>query len=124
MSDRAVSAATPYIAGSARPGDAWATEAAATGHRGTQRIAWAGQRTAPADATHALGLPDGAPVVARRRVVLLDERPVELADAYYPADIAAGTPLTSTAKIRGGAAALLAGLGHTAAEVREEVSAR
>ncbi|MFE9003575.1 UTRA domain-containing protein [Streptomyces sp. NPDC007875] len=45
-------------------------------------------------------------------------------DSYYPAQIAAGTGLAGTAKIRGGAVALLAELGHVGRRVREDVTAR
>ncbi|NIY66409.1 regulatory protein KorSA C GntR-family transcriptional regulator [Streptomyces malaysiensis] len=54
----------------------------------------------------------------------LDEEPCELTDSYYPAHIAAGTGLAGTAKIRGGAVALLAELGHMGQRVREDVTAR
>src|SRR5437867_3785016 len=100
-----VSTSAPYVAsGSARAGDAWATEAAAAGRRGTQTIAWAREVPAAAHVATALDLPEGSPVVTRRRVVLLDDQPVELADSYYPPSIAAGTALAEPTKIRGGAA--------------------
>ncbi len=54
----------------------------------------------------------------------LDEEPCELTDSYYPARIAADTGLAGTAKIRGGAVALLAELGHVGRRVREDVTAR
>jgi GntR family transcriptional regulator len=54
----------------------------------------------------------------------LDEQPCELTDSYYPARIAAGTALASTAKIRGGAMALLAELGYVGRRVQEDVTAR
>jgi GntR family transcriptional regulator len=120
-----ISTSTPYVAsGSARTSDAWAAEATAAGRRGTQTIAWAREVPAATPVAAALDLPDGSPVVTRRRVVLLDDQPVELADSYYPPDIAVGTALAEPAKIRGGAAALLANLGHIAAEVLEDITAR
>lgn len=57
-------------------------------------------------------------------MVLLDGEPVELADSYYPAAIAHGTPLTQTGKIRGGAVTLLAEMGYQARTVDEAISAR
>ncbi|MBA6439781.1 MULTISPECIES: GntR family transcriptional regulator [Streptomyces] len=124
-SDAWISSSMPYL----RPveggqGDAWGEEAAARGGRGTQRILHAGEVPAPAVVARLLGLEDGDTVVVRRRIMYLDEQPCELTDSYYPAHIAAGTGLAGTAKIRGGAVALLAELGHVGRRVREDVTAR
>lgn len=124
-SDAWISSSMPYL----RPveggkGDAWSEEAAARGRRGTQRIVHAGEVSAPAVVGRLLGLGDGDTVVVRRRIMYLDEEPCELTDSYYPAHIAAGTGLAGTAKIRGGAVALLAELGHVGRRVREDVTAR
>ncbi|MDB1087018.1 UTRA domain-containing protein [Streptomyces sp. ACA25] len=120
-----VSTSMPYL----RPpgegeSDAWSAETANRGRRGTQRVVQAGEAPAPAVVAHLLGVPEGVPVIVRRRVMLLDGRPTELVDTYYPADIAGGTALAETRKIPGGAVALLARLGHTGRTVREDVSAR
>ncbi|MGW7007404.1 GntR family transcriptional regulator [Streptomyces sp. NPDC054933] len=104
--------------------DAWSAEAAARGGRGTQRIVQAGQVPAPAVVADLLNVPYGAPVIVRRRIMYLDDQPTELTDTYYPLGIAAGTPLCGTAKIRGGAVALLAELGFVGRRVREDVGAR
>lgn len=112
---------TPRASGAA---DAWTDEAEGAGRRGTQRIVHAGEFTAPAEVTRMLGLTGGNTVVARRRIIELDGEPTELTDTYYPMDIAAGTPLASTAKIRGGAVTLLATLGHVGVRVVENVTAR
>ncbi|MBP8534953.1 GntR family transcriptional regulator [Streptomyces sp. MK37H] len=124
-SDAWISSSMPYL----RPveggqGDAWGEEAAARGRRGTQRILHAGEVSAPGVVARLLGLEDGDTVVVRRRIMYLDEEPCELIDSYYPAHIAAGTGLAGTAKIRGGAVALLAELGHVRRRVREDVTAR
>jgi GntR family transcriptional regulator len=63
-------------------------------------------------------------VIVRRRVVLLDEQPVELTDSYYPASIARDTALAEPRKISGGAITLLAALGYRPHHVREDISAR
>ncbi|MEU0214482.1 UTRA domain-containing protein [Streptomyces sp. NPDC006265] len=104
-------------------GEAWSEDAAAQGRRGSQRIVHAGEVPAPAEVARLLGVPDGEPVVVRRRLILLDDEPNELTDTYYPVAIARGTPLAGTAKIRGGAVTLLAELGHVGALVREDVTA-
>ncbi|MBB4979923.1 DNA-binding GntR family transcriptional regulator [Streptomyces sp. SFB5A] len=62
-------------------------------------------------------------MIVRRRLILLDDQPVELADSYYPVPIAAGTPLAEPGKVPGGAVTLLKELGYTGAEVVEDVSA-
>ncbi|MFJ6216985.1 GntR family transcriptional regulator [Streptomyces sp. NPDC092296] len=105
-------------------GDAWSEEAASRGRRGTQRIVRAGEIAAPEGVAALLGLSEGAAVVERRRVILLDGAPVELTDTYYPASFARGTRLAETGKIPGGAVTLVASLGRTGCRVREEIRAR
>ncbi|MBA2807066.1 UTRA domain-containing protein [Streptomyces sp. KM273126] len=121
---RWVSTSMPYLTPRDKgQGDAWGADAAARGRRGTQRIVHAGEVPAPAEVARLFGLPEGEPVVVRRRVILLDDQPTELTDSYYPAGIARGTPLAGTAKIPGGAVTLLAELGHVGAVAREDVAA-
>ncbi|HET9383017.1 MAG TPA: UTRA domain-containing protein [Streptomyces sp.] len=123
--DAWVSSSLPYVTppGEGQP-DAWRAEAAGRGGTGTQRIVYAGEVPAPDEVAVLLGLEAGVTVVVRRRVIELDGEPCELTDTYYPAEIARGTRLAETGKIRGGAVSLLAGLGHVGARVREDVSAR
>lgn len=104
--------------------DAWTDEAEAAGRRGGQRILHAGEVDVPAEVARMLTLTGAETVVVRRRIIELDGEPTELTDTYYPADIAAGTPLAGTAKIRGGAVTLLAGLGHIGVRAVENVTAR
>ena len=113
---------TPYI--ESGQGDAWGNEAAAQGRSGTQRILKAEEIPAPQEIANRLNLPPGTPVIKRQRLILLDERPIELAHSYWPADIAAGTPLASTGKVRGGAVSLLADLGYEPGAVAEDVQTR
>ncbi|GGX84562.1 GntR family transcriptional regulator [Streptomyces hiroshimensis] len=122
---RWVSSSLPYL--TARPDgspDAWSAETAAQGRRGRQKIVHAGEVPAPDVVAELLRVPPGETVVVRQRLMLLDERPCELTDTYYPASIARGTPLAGTAKIPGGAVTLLARLGYAGATVREDVVAR
>jgi DNA-binding GntR family transcriptional regulator len=53
--------------------------------------------------------------------MLLDDRPVELTDSWYPAGIAEGTPLAAMGKIKGGAVTLLADMGYSVHEAREDI---
>ncbi|MFE0137138.1 GntR family transcriptional regulator [Streptomyces sp. NPDC059037] len=120
-----VSTSMPYLTptGRDRP-EAWGAEAAAAGRKGTQRIVQAGEVPAPGEVAELLGVAEGGPVVVRRRIIELDGEPNELTDTYYPVEIAGGTPLSATAKIRGGAVTLLAELGHSGVTVREDITAR
>jgi DNA-binding GntR family transcriptional regulator len=124
MRDELTSESAPYVAGRTAGGDAWAQEAAAAGRQGTQRITNVVEVPASPEVARALALTAGTSVIFRRRLVLLDGTPVEIADAYYPREIAAGTPLAGAQRIKGGAAALLATLGHRAYRTQEEVTAR
>jgi GntR family transcriptional regulator len=112
---------TPRAEGQA---DAWSQEASAAGRSGSQVIRGAGPEMPPAEVALALSLPAGARAVVRRRTMLLDGRPVELTDSWYPPQVAAGTALAAPGKIRGGAITLLAALGYRVHEAREDISVR
>ncbi|MGW6721374.1 GntR family transcriptional regulator [Streptomyces sp. NPDC054995] len=120
-----ISASTHYLAPTeADGGDVWSAEAASVGRRGTQKIVSAGEVAAPERVAGLLAVEQGGPVVARRRIMYLDGEPCELTDTYYPVEIARGTGLAGTAKIRGGAVRLLAELGYVGVRAREDVAAR
>jgi GntR family transcriptional regulator len=119
------SVSTPYV----RPrqpneGDAWTAEAATRGHVGSNELREVAQVDPSPEIARMLGLTDGDRVIVRRRLVLLDGAPVELADSFYPLTIARDTPLAEPRKIRGGAVTLLVGLGLHPSRVIETVSAR
>ncbi|MDX3656175.1 UTRA domain-containing protein [Streptomyces sp. ID05-26A] len=116
------SVSMPYVSG--RRGDAWGAEAAAHGGTGTQKLLGVEEVPATAAIADMLNLAAGDAVIARRRLMLFDDHPVEITDSYYPAAIARGTRLAGARKIPGGAVALLADLGHQPRHVREDVSAR
>ncbi|GKQ37780.1 GntR family transcriptional regulator [Streptomyces sp. A012304] len=124
-SSKWVSSSAPYVVPRAEgQGDAWQEEAAAKGGVGTQRIVGAGEVAAPPEVARLFAIAPDAAVVVRQRIIYLDDQPTELTDTYYPVEVARGTRLKGTAKIRGGAVTLLAEMGYTAGRVREEVSAR
>ncbi|MER6253628.1 UTRA domain-containing protein [Streptomyces sp. NPDC001584] len=115
--DAWVGEAQPYLAPRGKgEADAWTAEAAARGRKGTQRLLVVEEVDPPAAVRSFLRTSAGESVVVRRRLILLDGEPVELADSYYPAHIAAGTPLAETGKISGGAVTLLAELGYSPAD--------
>jgi GntR family transcriptional regulator len=118
-----ITSSTPYLAprGTADP-DPWKDEAARAGHVGAHRLTLVEKRTPPERVCRLLGTEPETPGILRRRIVTLDERPVEVADSWYPAGIAAGTPLAEPRPIRGGALRTLAELGYTAARHIEEIA--
>lgn len=119
--DRWEGSSSPYLSPS---GDTWKEEAATAGGIGGQRITFAGETIPPNDIAAHLGVPAGGPAVMRRRLVLLDGRAVEIADSYWPLNVAAGTALARPDKIRGGAVSLLADMGKQPSHVEEQVTAR
>ncbi|MGH3720671.1 MAG: hypothetical protein ACRDRI_17855 [Pseudonocardiaceae bacterium] len=64
--------------------------------------------TPPPGVAAALSAPVREMVVVRRRIMLLDEHPVELTGSNYPAHMAHGTLLTEPKTIPAGAITLLA----------------
>ncbi|MBO4204732.1 GntR family transcriptional regulator [Micromonospora echinofusca] len=120
-----VSVSMPYVAPRAdgQP-EPWGAEAARHGGVGTQRLLAVAEVVPPAEVAEALRVEDGATVVVRRRLMLLDDRPVELTDSYYPTTIARSTALAEHRKIRGGAVGLLTELGHRPRHACEDVCAR
>ena len=101
--------------------DAWTEEAK---QRGGQRLTGVAEVTPPAAVAEALGLPEGGTAIVRRRSILLDEAVIELADSYYPAELANGTGLAEHRKIKGGAPTLLAELGYRPRHVSEDLEFR
>jgi hypothetical protein len=62
---------------------------------------------APADIAERLGRAPGENVVVRRQQFYVDDEPMQLSDGYYPADIAAGTPIEQPSPIREGSLAVV-----------------
>ncbi|WP_370153271.1 GntR family transcriptional regulator [Streptacidiphilus sp. EB129] len=102
----------------------WQEEAKARGRVGSQRLVHVAEVAPPNQVRTALQLAPDAAAVVRRRIMYLDEHPVELTDSYYAADLARATPLAEPRKIRGGAVAALAKLGHLTGRVIENIESR
>ncbi|WP_328884702.1 UTRA domain-containing protein [Streptomyces sp. NBC_00299] len=117
--------AQPYLtARQAGEPDAWSAEAAARGRRGSQRLLAVEEVDPPGPVRDFLGVGPDEKVVVRQRLILLDDKPVELAYSYYPARVAHGTRLAGRGRIPGGAVTLLTELGFTPEdEPLEDVSA-
>jgi len=107
-----------------QPRATWRSEAERLGVQGTQELVHVGSVTAPEEVADLLGVEAGATVTVRRRVMLLDDEPVQLADSYFPVSLAQGTPLVEPQKLRGGTVAALERLGFTLGDFEERVSAR
>jgi GntR family transcriptional regulator len=72
------------------------------GQRPEQRIRSVATVSAPPEVAVRLNLDEGAPVVVRRRVFLLEGQPTALVDSYYPAERASGTAIEEPDRVRGG----------------------
>lgn len=79
----------------------------------------------PDDVAEAMGLAPGTMTIRRiRRFVVDEDRAVQLATSWYPADIAAGTAIAQRDTGPGGAPARLAEVGHAPARHRERILVR
>jgi GntR family transcriptional regulator len=78
----------------------------------------------PGDVANDLSLESSDRVVTRRRRYVLDGKPVLLSTSYFPADIAADTPIAQIDTGPGGAYARLADVGEPPAWFQEDVTAR
>lgn len=101
--------------------DAWTAESQG---RGSQRLTDVAEVIPPPEVATALALAPDEKAVVRRRVVLLDDAAIELADSYYPLSIARGTALAEKRKIKGGAPTVLAELGYHASHLTEDLELR
>lgn len=104
--------------------DRWTTEGAKDGRRADQQITFVGEVEPPEDVADNLRLPDAGTVVVRKRVMLLDDEPVELAESYYPTELVRGSRIMEVGKIPRGARAVLVALGHPPRRAREVVYTR
>ncbi|WP_367131151.1 GntR family transcriptional regulator [Saccharothrix sp. HUAS TT1] len=79
---------------------------------------------APPIVAHVLELDEGTAVVVRRRRFAVEDKPVQLATSYYPAQLVEGSPITQPNTGEGGSYARLAELGHKPVRFREELRTR
>jgi len=77
------------------------------GQRPLQVIREVGRISAPPEIAMRLDVDEGAEVIVRRRIFMLEGLPAALTDSYYPADVAAGTAIEQSARIRGGVHGLI-----------------
>ncbi|GAA0610932.1 GntR family transcriptional regulator [Kribbella sandramycini] len=72
----------------------------------------------------ALRLTSPSTAILRKRLLSHDGEPIELSWSYYPAEIAADSPLARRLRIPGGAIQALADLGYSQREFADRLSAR
>ena len=100
-------------------------EAAEQGLTGDQLIRFVGTVPAPAVVADRLGVKPDTEVHVRRRTTLIDGRPNQLADSYYPLSLAAAVPaLTGEDTGPGGGFARIEEAGFRLARIREEITIR
>lgn len=113
---------TSYEADGAEDGpevDPWAEQVLAQGHAPDEQVTVTIE-AAPRHIAERLGIDEGNRVVVRRRERSVDGRIVQLADSYFPEDVAMGTPLTDPhpVHVRGG---ILAAAGIHQVRRRDEI---
>jgi GntR family transcriptional regulator len=99
-------------------------EAGGQGQSVRQVYRYLGEVAAPAAVAAAFVLEQGTPVWVRKRTTVVDGRPHQLADSYYPLDLALGTALTQEESGPGGGFARLDEAGDPLNEISEEWAAR
>jgi GntR family transcriptional regulator len=118
-----ITGSTPYLAPrTSGERDAWALEAEAAGFVGRHHLTLVNRLPAPEPVAARLRIDTSALAVMRRRLVTLDDRPVEISESWYPLPVADGTALADDKPIRGGALRLLAELGYTAVRHIEDIA--
>jgi len=106
------------------PRGQWSTEAERQGLTASQDIREVSMIPAPPAIAALLGIDDGSPVAVRRRLMLIEGEPAQLADSYYPGDIAEGTEVAEASPLRGGSIGALERLGFAPVRFHEEISSR
>lgn len=100
-------------------------EAAGQGHEASQLIRFLGVTPAPAAVAERLGIEADDQVFVRRRTTLIDGRPNQLADSYYPLALADEVPsLKREDTGPGGGFARIEEAGHVLGRIREEITVR
>lgn len=103
--------------------DAWVADNREQGREGTQQIS-VEIAVPPRNVAALLELADEARTAVRRRLRLVDGKPHNLNDTWYPADIAEGTPIMHPADVPQGIVQLMRELGYDQVRYRDEIEAR
>ncbi|OKJ45970.1 GntR family transcriptional regulator [Streptomyces sp. CB02009] len=100
----------------------WITEAEKRSQRGSVTLVEVAVVKPPYEVRRALGLEEAGQALLRKQILHLDDQPTELTEAYYPLDLADGTAMMETRKVKGGTPTLLAELGYPPRSFTDEVS--
>jgi GntR family transcriptional regulator len=100
-------------------------EAAQQGLTATQTIRFLGEVEAPDSVAERLNIQPRTPVFVRRRTTIIENRPNQLADSYYPLAVTEKAPQIKEEDTgRGGGFARLEEAGYRLATIREEFGVR
>lgn len=109
----------------------WISAAENKGLDGRSELLDVGEAKAPALVREAFGLERGATVIRRRQVLYLkeqhsdqSEQPCELVEAFFPLELAQGTPIAEHRRIKGGAGRVLLEAGLPPLRCIDKVAAR
>ncbi|MFJ5098974.1 GntR family transcriptional regulator [Streptomyces sp. NPDC088557] len=103
--------------------DDWKAQVRAQGREPEQSIPQVSIEPAPREIAQWLRLEMGTPVVARRRLRSVDGKAVQLADSWFPVEVAQSTPLMEERDVtmKGG---ILAATGNPQHRIRDELDIR
>ncbi|MEU3522188.1 GntR family transcriptional regulator [Streptomyces sp. NPDC006654] len=100
----------------------WISEAEKRSQRASVKLLEVETVTPPFEVREVFGLNADGQALLRKQLLLVEDEPTELAQSYYPLDLAEGTALMERRKIRGGTPTLLASLGYPPVSFVDEVS--
>lgn len=109
--------------GAAEPQDAWSRSVIAHGRVPTHRI-WVERVPADERLADELHLAAGDLLVVRRRLRLVDGRPFQIADSYYPARLVAGSAVESPGDVKPGIYREFRRLGHPWLYTHDRITGR
>jgi len=100
-------------------------EAALQGHVAHQLVRYLGEVPVPDNVAERLDVPPGTPVFVRRRTTLINDRPNQLADSYYPMSLVGRVPqIRDEDTGPGGGFARIEEAGIRLARIKEELRTR
>ncbi|MFI6505281.1 GntR family transcriptional regulator [Nonomuraea typhae] len=98
---------------------------AVLGQKAEQRLLFVEIVAATPEVGERLQIPDGANVILRRVLMLVDGAPIQRSDGYYPASLFADTPIARNERVAGGVAAYIEdAMGRRIVRFVERVAAR
>ena len=102
----------------------WETACAQQGLQGRVEVVEVSRQPADDSVAGRLGLPVGATVVHRKRLMWAGAQVAQVQEAWMPLEIVDGSPLAAEGKVVGGVYGALTALGHPPVSVDESVRAR